>query len=432
MSAVVAQVNNLVPDYATTSMNDFTKKSAPLEVERNFKRFTPQNATVFSPLNNNSTVINIGPQDWIDPRECSLSLAIQTFGGTNALVVPLISALFRRILVRTMDGTILEDIDAYNICDRICVEAFSSGEYKTNYLSAVAGYTSTVGGSGIDCSVKKFFSIPLHLLGLFGGGLSKYFPVKFTSGLQLEIFWEDPKIATRGTAVATDYNVTDVQLILPIVKLESAYDAVVAQVIRDNGLVFYYNTWSRSGLDLVQSTQALYNLNFPDRYLKNILVVQRLNGDVSAANTDKIGTFRKNFLEEWQFDLNGTPYPNFPIKCFGSAPESYQMLYRSMNLFGNATQGSITGSAYADAELVGGLNTDASPNNTTSFILGMDFETSMLNPGSVSGLDTNSVNHKVGLNLKHYKTPAAAQLNAFAHTDRCIVIKDGGVIERLF
>lgn len=428
MSAVVAQVNNL----AITGMNDFTMKSAPLEQERTFKRFTPQNATIFSPLNNNSTVINIGPQDWLDPRECELSFAAQTIGGSNALVVPLISSLFRRVVVRDMAGNVFEDIDGYNICDRICVEAFSSGEYKTNYLSAVAGYTSTVGGSGIDCSNKKFFSIPLHLLGLFGGGMSKYFPLKFTSGLQMEIFWEDPKIATRGTAVATDYNVTDVQLILPIVKLDAGYDATVAQVIREKGLVFYYNTWSRSGLDLVQATQAQYNLNFPDRYLKNILVVQRLNADVAAANTDKVGTFRKNFLEEWQFDLNGSPYPNFPIKTLGSAPTSYNLLYKSMNLYGNATQGSITGSAYADAELVNGLNTDASPNNTTSFIIGMDFETSMLNEKAVSGLDTRAVNNKVGLNLKHYKTPAAAQLNAFAHTDRCIVIKEGGVIERMF
>jgi hypothetical protein len=424
MSAVVAQVNNLT----ITGMNDFTKKSAPLELERTFKRFTPQNATTFSPLNNNSTVINIGPQDWLDPRECELSLAVETSGGISPKVAPLISALFRRVVVRDMAGNVLEDIDGYNLCDRVCVEAFSSTEYKGNYLAAVAGYTS----GGEDCSVKKFFSIPLHLLGLFGGGLSKYFPLKFTSGLQMEIFWEDASIATLGTAVATNYTVSDVQLLLPIVKLDPAYDATVAQVIRESGLVFYYNTWSRSGLDLVQSSPALYNLNFPDRYLKNILVVQRRTADISSATTDKIGTFRKNFLEEWQFDLNGSPYPNFPIKCLGSAPQSYNMLYKSMNLYGNATQGSITGSDYAAAELASGLNNASSTNVATKFIIGMDFETSMLNEKAVSGLDTRSVNNKVGLNLKHYKTPDASQLNAFAHTDRCIVIKEYGVIERMF
>jgi hypothetical protein len=424
MSAVVAQVNNL----AITGMNDFTMKSAPLEQERTFKRFTPQNATTFSPLNNNSTVINIGPQGWLDPRECELSLAVQTSGGNQPKVAPLISALFRRIVVRDMAGNVFEDVDGYNVCDRICVEAFSSTEYKSNYLAAVAGYTS----GGEDCTVKKFFSIPLHLLGLFGGGLSKYFPLKFTTGLQMEIFWEDPAIATLGTGVATDYTVSDVQLILPIVQLDPAYDATVAQVIREKGLVFYYNTWSRSGLDLVQSSPALYNLNFPDRYLKNLLVVQRRTADISSATTDKIGTFRKNFVEEWQFDLNGSPFPNFPIKCLGSAPQSYNMLYKSMNLYGNATQGSITGSDYAAAELASGLNNNSSTNVATKFIIGMDFETSMLNEKAVSGLDTRSVNNKVGLNLKHYKTPDASQLNAFAHTDRCVVIKENGVLERVF
>lgn len=424
MSAVVAQVNNL----AITGMNDFTMKSAPLEQERAFKRFTPQNATTFSPLNNNSTVINIGPQGWLDPREVELSLAVSTTGGTNPKVAPLISALFRRIVVRDMAGNVIEDIDGYNICDRICVDAFSSTEYKGNYLASVAGYVA----GGVDCTVKSFFSIPLHLLGLFGGGMSKYFPLKFTSGLQMEIFWEDPKIATLGSAVATDYTVSDVQLVLPIVTLDPAYDATVAQVIRERGLVFYYNTWSRSGLDLVQTSPALYNLNFPDRYLKNILVVQRRASDISSATTDKIGTYRKNFVEEWQFDLNGSPFPNFPIKCLGTAPQSYNMLYKSMNLFGNATQGSITGSDYASAELASGLNSDASTNTATKFIIGMDFETSMLNEKAVSGLDTRSVNNKVGLNLKHYKTPEASQLNAFAHTDRCIVIKENGVLERVF
>ena len=425
MSAVVAQVNNL----AITGMNDFRKKSAPLELERTFKRFTPQNATTFSPNNNNSTVINIGPQDWLDPRECELSLAVSTSGGSSPKVSPLISALFRRIVVRDMAGTVLEDIDGYNVCDRVCVEAFSSGEYKSNYLSSVAGYVA----GGVDCGVKTFFSIPLHLLGLFGGGLSKYFPLKFTSGLQMEIFWEDPSIATLGNGVATDYTVSDIQLILPIVKLDPAYDATVAQVIgSEDGLAFYYNTWSRSGLDLVQSSPALYNLNFPDRYLKNLLVVQRRTADVSTSNVDKIGTFRKNFVEEWQFDLNGSPFPNFPVKCLGSAPQSYNMLYKSMNLYGNATQGSITGSDYASAELTGGSNSVSSSNVATKFIIGMDFETSMLNEKAVSGLDTRSVNNKVGLNLKHYKTPDASQLNAFAHTDRCLVIKENGIIQRMF
>jgi len=410
MSAIVSQVNNL----AITDMNDFRMKSKPLEEERKFKRFTPQNATTFSPQNNNSIVIDIGPKGWLDPREVELSMEVQTVGGDNVTLATLISCIFRRIVVRDFAGTTIEDIDGYNILDRILVEAFSSADYKGNYLNTIAGY-----GTNLSATSWTRFSFPLHCLGLLGGGVSKYFPLKWTSGIQIEIFLEDlaqVTAVTSGTSPASDYQVRNVMLLAPIVTMSPAYDATVAQVIKENGLVFYYNSWSRSGLDLVNSTDALYNLNFPDRYLKNILVVQRLTSDIDGiADVDKTGKFAKNNLTEYQFDLNGEAYPQFPIDCQGNAPQAYNMLYKSMNLFGNASMGGINRSQY----------------NDKTFIIGMDFETSMLNEKAVSGLDTRSVNNKVGLRLKH-STYTAAQLQAFAHVDRAIVLKENGIIERLF
>lgn len=411
MSAVVAQVNNL----AVTDMNDFRLKGEPLEQERKYKRFTPQNATLFSPQNNNSIVIDIGPKDYLDPREVEISLEVQTVGGANVVFATLLSCIFRRVVLRDFAGTTIEDIDSYNIIDRILVEAFSSREYKDHYLNAVAGFESNP-----TATTWTRFSFPLHCLGLLGGGVSKYFPLKYTSGLQLELFLEDlPRVTsvTSGTSGATDYQVRNVMLIAPIVKMQPAYDATVAQVIKENGLVYYYNSWSRSGLDLVDSTDALYNLNFPDRYLKNVLVVQRLPlSSTPLTDTDKTGRFAKNNLDEYQFDLNGEAYPQFVIDCRGNAPQAYNMLYKSMNLYGNASMGGINKSQYA----------------TDKFVIGMDFETSMLNERAVSGLDTRSVNNKVGLRLRHSTTPAAAQLLAFAHVDRAIVLKENGIIERLF
>jgi hypothetical protein len=427
--AYVAQTTNL--QYAVTSLNDFSLKKAPLEITRNFKRFTPQNASTFSPTNNNSIVINIGPHDYLDPRECELSFKLKTIAGTAAKISPLVSSVFRRIVVRDNAGVIIEDIDLYNVLDRVLVETFASDTYKSTYLNAVAGYGGSSDASlsnlilqldddvgGWDCSTTQAFSMPLHALGLFGGGVSKYFPLKYTSGLQMEVFLESAGTATLGTAVATDYTVEDVQLVLPIVKMDPAYDATVGEVIKKQGLVYYYNSWSRSALDMVQSAEALYNLNFPDRYLKNVLVLQRKTTDMTTAATDKIGTWNRNSATEWYFELNGDQYPQFPVQCgnTNNHAQSYNMLYKSMNLFGNASMGSLTKTEYLG----------------NKFVIGMDFETSMENPGSISGLDTRAVNNRIGLHLKHSTEPATAQLNAFAHVDRAIVIKENGVIERLF
>jgi hypothetical protein len=428
--AFVAQTTNL--QYAVTSLNDFSLKKAPLEITRNFKRFTPQNASTFSPTNNNSIVINVGPHDYLDPRECELSFRIKTEGGTTPKVSPLVSSIFRRIVVRDNAGVIIEDIDLYNVLDRVLIEAFASDTYKATYLNAVAGYGTSLANTitqvdddagGWDCSTIQSFSMPLHALGLFGGGVSKYFPLKYTAGLQMEIFLESPSTCTltavtETPALATDYSVSDVQLVLPIVKMDPAYDATVGEVIKKQGLVYYYNSWSRSALDMVTSADALYNLNFPDRYLKNVLVVQRLTTDLDAKAKDKVSTWNRNNTSEWYFELNGDQYPQFPVQSgdTNNHAQSYNMLFKSMNLFGNASMGSLTKSEYLGDK----------------FIIGMDFETSMENPGSISGLDTRAVNNRIGLHLKHSTPPATAQLNAFAHVDRAIVIKENGVIERLF
>lgn len=421
----------------------FVNKKAPVEKSRIWTRVSPNNATVFQPDNNNSMVFKFPATHWMDGREvmfsfrhkCTVPTGTTSFNDFRNYGHPRLQQLatswIRRITIRNLaDGSIVEEIDNYNVIHRGMVEAFASDEHRKNYLNVVAGYVDdkntwnqTVESEGVREKNSRQgyqYTFALSLSGLLSS--TKYWPLKWTQGLEVEIYLDSFTNSHQvGYATGTEpvgwqqsgasYQVDNAYFYVPIVEMAPEYDAKVSQAMAEGKFKWEFESFDKSTTDIVQATEYRYQLAFNARYIKSIFGVMRLNSVLNDRKADKTGTFSVNNFSSFQFDIGGINMPQFAVD---STTLAYQLLYSSMNLYHNAS--------------MGGLSLDRYTND--KFIFAMDFETSMLNSDVISGID--ALANRVNLVLRHSDTPAPARLDVFCLSDKCILIGVDGSTTKLY
>jgi hypothetical protein len=316
------------------------------------------------------------------------------------------------------------------------VEAFASNEHRMNYLNVVAGFVPQNESWELTESKRETnsregyqYTFALSLSGLLSS--TKYFPLKWTQGLEVEIYLDSFANShqvgySQGTAPTgwlqsgASYQIDNAYFYVPIVEMAPEYDAKISQAMADGNFKWEFESFDKSTTDLMQTSEHRYQLAFNARYIKSIFGVMRLNSVLNDKSADKTGTFDVNKFSSFQFDIGGMNMPQFAVD---STTLAYQLLYSSMNLYHNASMGGLALDAYT----------------TNKFIFAMDFEASMLNPEAISGID--ALANRVNLVLRHKRdekvpndtdVPAPARLDVFCLSDKCILIGVDGSTTKLY
>jgi hypothetical protein len=276
-------------------------------------------------------------------------------------------------------------------------------DYRWDGTPGVRTQPTTIGGPtpstlpGIAVGDKRPCSFS-PLSGLLGRSNSKYIPLKYGSIiLEMEIVGneEDAVLKADGTifptaSTTTSFQIEDCQIKADVVFLHNDVANAYAQHLEGGGtLPIKYKTFytisqsivgsgnnvsvnvARSATRLVRLFASFYNNTSPKFWLKqfNSFLHPMIN-NVNEDGTGIAPSYNSDYELEWQIQIGGKFYPNYPVRSLAEAFSNYLKALNYPDYYQHSTV------------------IDPISWRSTKFFIAYDFE--KLRDASFTGIDTSS------------------------------------------
>lgn len=260
-------------------------------------------------------------------------------------------------------GAQIFDLPNWNVLMTCLMDSDSGVDYKANVGNILMGTRGdSQRGEGLAASGDgRTFCIPMVLHPLAMSTPHRLTPVFSLSPLQFKITLDAASNSVVADAAPT-LTFSEVELVVVMTELSPNAQAQVDQM---TGGVYnilcssYQNVGSTTsaGAGVVTST-----LGISVSSLERIILCQRRADRVNAPAAYSLGHRQKNFLQEYQFYINGESYPNRPVLVDEKGAEAYAEYLLSDHSLVNFNKSSSIQ-----------LRKDASGNNFESSIVGVEF-----------------------------------------------------------
>lgn len=368
---------------------------------REVRSIRPASGSTFSDTGTSSILIHIPPVAYLDTKETFLQFKISAT-GTNVEYSGNGHCFIRRLQIRSGAGDVIEDINNYNVLQRMLSDFTVSQQLRDNAMSTLEGY-GTQAVRRLWSAAGKTVSIQL-LAGLFKS--QKFLPMKYLKGgMYLEITLDSSVNCMMTSTGASTYALSEVQLTTSYVSFSQDIDQAVSSAIKTKGLQIHFASFASS---VMTSTNSNETIIIPSRYksLKTVFVVPRLNSVLNVDSSDSLGTRTFNTLTE--LTLRVDDYLQIPCSATSSAAQVFQELAKALNFNIN---GIITPALYSTFNSGSGV----------SFAFGFDLESV---DSHVSGMSEGQLE----INVVNASAPSATRYDVFLHYDSVLDIVENGVI----
>ena len=358
---------------------------------------------------------------YLNTRMSYLKFKVTNNNTTDAFKLDYSASSFIQSLSLYHGANLLENIQEYNALYHVLLDMQGSDESIQRAGSILQGSDTKRAGATVSAAGSQTFCIPI-LSGIIGPLQSKYLPTGAMLGgdLRLELVLANANTAVVQGAGAVNWTVSDVELQLEYVEVNSEVDRMIQQanpryVISCETFANYTNTLPASG----GSAQQM-NLLVPARFssLKTLYTFFRVQSDVTSATARSVTSRPYPTLTDWYYQVSGENVPATPVK---DTVESFAELLKAMHVFGAADNTSMI--SKTDYTLVTGGNTNS------SFVIGQNLET-LSHKSTLTESGKNTLNTNVYL-LGRTNMNSALQVSTFAHVDMVLVC-DGGVCTTAF
>lgn len=255
-------------------------------------------------------ILNTGA-DYLDTRRSWLVFTLKYGNDLIADFGPSGSALnlINRVTVSSRSG------DELSRCRRLNLKKASILPYKmdTEWWESVG--QSMGKGTTLKTDNDYRFVIPLYCLSdLFGYG--RFLPSMLTSGMRIEIEWENPEIAFNPKAdpiSGQTYKITDMHISARSIQLTDAVQRHLNELSATNGLEIVYTDWETT--ELANSSGDSINLEVrkaASRALKAYAKIRSTARNEGAR--DSMATQKFDCIQH-QWQLGSLYFPHQPIKA---------------------------------------------------------------------------------------------------------------------
>jgi hypothetical protein len=361
--------SSLIQDLLTNENLTYDLPSnATVVVEKNQKIFS-YDKTTYGPNERMVITLNSG-SDFIDGRNSYMAFNLAVTGGTTDAQTDFITFgegsacnLFSEILIRSRDGSILENVrDLNSLCAIkgrwMRAQDFVNGQGSmmgyspsrmvndsgaTSPLLAEAAPNTYLGVRQEDFYSKqevttellagKVFVIPMQEISeLFGS--TKLLPSYLMAGLRIELVLAPVTTVfyLEGTpATATTYTITQPEIRLQTLKLSESILNQLTTNASNGGLIVTLNTWDVTPHNsLASASTANVEVRRNVSQVLGVIVKNRLTANLSLATADSMASEATHSVTSYRFRLGSTFVPNSSIT---NKVEHYALAQLAMNKF---------------------------------------------------------------------------------------------------
>jgi hypothetical protein len=297
----------------------------------------------------------------------------------------------------------VELLDRYNNF-AACVEDFQSKSRDLTIGTILGGNSATYikVGSGIETTQR--FCVPIYS-SVLGTLASQVCPA--VDGIRLKLTFETLAIAGQesnadgvaaGAANIASCVITNLNLAMDYLDVDPV---IHSQLIQESGGVFKTHGTGVANFQTTTAASSVSSLSvlIPARYssVKSYITSFR-NAATTGSDAGKYNSFARYnpAIRQFSYRIDGRQYPSIPIVCHNGtvdlAGEVFMELIKCFDAANAVTFDCVFNLSQYLSQ--GTLGTASSvPNNTDSFLIGVDFEEAMGGGRAVvSGKDTNSNN----------------------------------------
>lgn len=264
-------------------------------------------------------------------------------GGANAELAMDNGAFswIRNVQVQGADGSVLENIQNYNLLARTLHRATQPQDHSETSANVLQGYGSVSERQSWGVNDKGHtYVIQLNASGLMSN--SKYIPLKYLQGgLTLQIELDDFNRSHQQPATGSyTYKIDQVHLHMDLVDFSDEFDAMFRNQLASEGVNIHFDTYS-SHIDTISGSGET-NLEISERAssVKSVYTIIRDTNSVSAKGADSTGTWTSKELVKYKFTLGTTDYPRFDVKCENGGAIAYAEMLKGFGALGDVNGGS--------------------------------------------------------------------------------------------
>ena len=303
----------------------------------------------YTPGTNNTIRIDLSPSlGFLDAHNSFLSFRVKTKDDTvdHSKVCRMDKnsmSWVRRFTIHSSTGSILEDIDHYNLV----VNLLHTTTGGMNYSKTIGQMIDNTGDRACrNASMANpkgaQFNSGFDASGIMNGE-GRYLPLSFMQGpLTLELVLADFKDCFVGTGLGGNdpqYQIDNVEYHANVLSMSEEYNAKFSEQLRTRGIDMSFDTYK-----VHVTTLTSPNMDLPisqnSASVKGSYHVLRSKDKYSNANYDSLSTYKSGNLVEVMWDLGGQLYPTQPLKLKDDGVTSlYTHNLQSFNYFRNHNLG---------------------------------------------------------------------------------------------
>jgi hypothetical protein len=322
-----------------------------------------------------------------------------------------------RSLETTNNGTVVEQVDRYNVLSNIFSD-FTSVSKARNMNSILQG---GVEQSASSSKQPRLFAnggytrVALPIYSAFYGVLCSQYSLS-TDGIRQRWTLEAPNsalVSASGT-VALGYTIQNISLMMEYVSVDSA---VMEELANQAGRVMKTHGIGVANFQSTLTASSTANsILIPCRKsaVKHIWSVLRPSANLNGIDKNSTGGRLFPNLRQFYYTISGRQYPQIPIRTADNAGTAFaggeamaELLKTFRNLHSNYTDCVFDSPKYLD---------NVGTAETSAFIVGYDFEVDA-DPKTITGIDTNSSNIYLQLDSNSTGVPVASTLDTFCFYD---------------
>ena len=406
----------------------------------------------FTPSSNNKITFQIPsfPNSYINGKRSFIRFKVKT--SSNGVLLPQAN-YFRRMMIKNSRGSVLEDIDQYDVLCRIMAnmktkcrleaEAVSTKDVRAVDVSKTFSKMSNTTGQMVrHCPVSGIFGesqeflIPVHSMVASSG---------YAFMIELFLNENDKVVASNNTSAAT-YTIEDVSYDMELVEVSDAIMADINSELAQGSQIplpyssFRSHVTALSGagtahkVDIAESAinlKAIYSVIVPQsntqkqsidsaaKYLAKVNDPYSFSGGRKAVSTTGTFTNETDYVTRYSWRYGSVYYPQAPVEL---VDDSTLALETALSTFDLRDTGRPFLSTLEET------STASEPRfETKDFILMHNF--SKTDDAILSGLNTSSSGAPVSLSLTFNSNPNAVtpkQIQTFIEQSNTLYIKPNG------
>lgn len=248
----------------------------------------------------------------------------------------------RNIQVQGADGSVLENIQNYNVLSRVLHRATQPMDHNESSANVLQGYGDISERQSWGCnSTGHQYAIQLSASGILSN--SKYLPLKYLQGgLTLQIELDDFNRCHQASGTGSySYVIDQVHYHMDLVDFSDEFDAMFRNQLASEGVNIHFDTYS-SHIDTLGTNAGEVNLEISERAssVKSVYTILRETANVSSVATDSTGSWTSRETTKYKYTLGTTDYPRYDVSCENGGAICYAEMLKGFGALGDINGGS--------------------------------------------------------------------------------------------